>query len=50
MGLKVHLARITTRADVVADLFFVRSYLGEKLEDPERVETLVRALTRAAGE
>ncbi|MFW5838204.1 MAG: HD domain-containing protein, partial [Desulfovibrionaceae bacterium] len=50
MGLTVHQARITTRVDAVADLFFVRDELGQKLEDPARVRELTRALGHAAGE
>jgi [protein-PII] uridylyltransferase len=50
MGLKVHQARITTRVDAVADLFFVRDEVGQKLEDPQRIKDLVAALALAVGE
>jgi [protein-PII] uridylyltransferase len=48
LRLAVHQARITTRADAVADVFFVRDELGEKILEPDRIRELTRALLHAA--
>ena len=43
-GVSVHLARIATFGDRVADAFYVRDAQGQKVEDPEAVEAVRRGL------
>ena len=38
LGLSVHAARISTRLDQVADVFYVTDQAGRKLEDAGQVE------------
>jgi [protein-PII] uridylyltransferase len=45
--LEIHLAKITTMVDQVLDVFYVTDHEGRKIEDPERLETIRRELTRA---
>ncbi len=45
LQLDVHLAKVATYGARVVDAFYVRDVLGQKVEDPEHVEELRRALT-----
>jgi len=38
-------AKITTRGDQVADVFYVKNHLGNKLTDSEQIEEIKEALT-----
>ncbi|MER3424569.1 MAG: [protein-PII] uridylyltransferase, partial [Nitrospiraceae bacterium] len=40
LGLSVHAARISTRLDQVADVFYMTDHNGKKIEDPDRLETI----------
>ncbi|NLI80417.1 MAG: HD domain-containing protein [Deltaproteobacteria bacterium] len=44
MQLRIFVAKITTRVDQVADVFYVKTLQGEKVLDPERIEELKKAL------
>jgi [protein-PII] uridylyltransferase len=54
LWLEIHLAKITTMANQVLDVFYVTDHEGRKIEDPERLEAirteLVRALTSDGSE
>lgn len=47
LWLEIHLAKITTMVDHVLDVFYVTDHTGRKIEDPARLETIRRELTRA---
>ncbi len=47
LALDVRLAKISTRANQVVDLFYVRDVLRGKVTDPARLDTLHRNLTQA---
>jgi [protein-PII] uridylyltransferase len=38
LGLSIHAARISTRLDQVADVFYVTDHSGKKLRDHEQIE------------
>lgn len=40
LGLSVHAARISTRLDQVADVFYVTDHEGNKIDDPGRLEQI----------
>lgn len=40
LGLSVHAARISTRLDQVADVFYVTDHRESKIEDPDRLEAI----------
>jgi [protein-PII] uridylyltransferase len=40
LGLSIHVAKISTNVDQVADVFYVADQFGAKVEDAHRVETL----------
>lgn len=42
--IRVYVAKITTRGDQVADVFYVKDHLGRKLTDPEQIEEIQQAL------
>jgi len=42
--LDVHIARISTKVDQVADIFYVRDLEGQKVEDEEHIKEIKRAL------
>ncbi|UCG11713.1 MAG: HD domain-containing protein, partial [Deltaproteobacteria bacterium] len=44
LRLQVFLAKISTRMDQVADIFYVRTQDGQRVENPEHVEEIKRAL------
>ena len=44
MSLDIRIAKIATKADQIADVFYVRDLLGQKVEDPEQIEEIKRAL------
>ena len=44
LQLDVHLAKVATYGERVVDAFYVRDELGRKVEDPERIAELERAL------
>jgi [protein-PII] uridylyltransferase len=43
-GLSVHAARISTRLDQVADVFYVTDADGRKIEDPAQIERIRQGL------
>jgi len=47
LGLSIHAARISTRLDQVADVFYVTDLYGKKLNDREYVERLRRGIEKA---
>ncbi len=50
LRLDVHLAKVATYGERVIDAFYVRDVVGRKVEDPEQVSEIDRALTaRVAG-
>lgn len=49
-SLDIHMARIGTDADRVADAFYVKTMRGEKLTDPDECELLRTALLDAVSE
>jgi len=44
LGLDVHLAKVATYGERVVDAFYVRDELGRRIEEPERLAQLERAL------
>jgi [protein-PII] uridylyltransferase len=46
-GLEIYISKATTVLDQVADTFYVKDAGGRKLSDPERIESLRRALLAA---
>ncbi|MGQ0812716.1 MAG: [protein-PII] uridylyltransferase [Nitrospiraceae bacterium] len=46
LGLSVHAARISTRLDQVADVFYVTDLKGSKIEDHTQLETIRSAVQR----
>ena len=44
LGLSIHVAKISTNVDQVADVFFVTDKAGKKVEDPARLEEIRRIL------
>ena len=49
LHLDVHLAKVATYGHRVVDVFYVRDDLGRKVEDPERIAELERAVAARAG-
>jgi len=49
-GLDVWVAKIATRVDQVADIFYVRDFEGQKVDDPARVSTLKDQIKRMLTE
>jgi len=47
LGLSIHAARISTRLDQVADVFYVTDLYGKKLDDHEQLERLRRGIEKA---
>ncbi|HSK29991.1 MAG TPA: [protein-PII] uridylyltransferase, partial [Candidatus Limnocylindria bacterium] len=47
LGLSIHVAKISTNVDQVADVFYVTDAAGRKLDDPERVEAARQFLSRS---
>ncbi len=43
-GMDVRIAKIATKVDQVLDIFYVRDFYGEKVDNPEQVEALRNAL------
>ena len=53
LGIAIHLAKISTNVDQVADVFYVADEQGGKIRDPQRLETIRQTLYRnlvSAGE
>ncbi|ROQ89545.1 [protein-PII] uridylyltransferase family protein [Desulfosoma caldarium] len=44
LQVRIHVAKITTKVDQVADIFYIKNHRGEKVTDREQVEELRRAL------
>ena len=44
LHLDIRIAKISTKADQVADIFYVRDLEGQKVEDPEHIEEIKGAL------
>jgi [protein-PII] uridylyltransferase len=44
LGLDIHLARISTKGDQIADIFYVRDLDGQKVEDKNKVQEIKRTL------
>ena len=44
LGLSVHASRISTRLDQVADVFYVTSMEGKKVEEAGRLESIRTAI------
>ncbi len=44
LQVRVHVAKITTKVDQVADIFYIKNHRGEKVTDRDQVEELRRAL------
>lgn len=50
LQLDVSLAKVATYGERVVDAFYVRDELGRKVDDPERIRELERALTARLGD
>jgi [protein-PII] uridylyltransferase len=46
LGLDIRIAKIATKGDQIADVFYVRDLEGQKLEDKSRIEEIREALLR----
>ena len=44
LGISIHLAKISTNVDQVADIFYVTDAQGGKIQDKERLETVRQTL------
>ncbi len=44
LQIRIFVAKITTKVDQVADVFYIRTRQGEKVTDPEQVEEIRNAL------
>jgi len=44
LQIRIYVAKITTKVDQVADVFYIRTSQGEKVVDPEQLEELENAL------
>ncbi len=44
LQIRIYVAKITTKVDQVADVFYVRTHNGEKVTDSEQIDELKRAL------
>ncbi len=44
LQIRIYVAKITTKVDQVADVFYVRTHNGEKMTDPEQIDELKKAL------
>jgi [protein-PII] uridylyltransferase len=44
LGLSIHVAKISTNVDQVADVFYVTDADGRKIEDPDRLEAIRLAI------
>ena len=44
LGLSIHVAKISTNVDQVADVFYVTDAEGKKIEDPARIEAIRLAI------
>ena len=44
LGLSIHVAKISTNVDQVADVFFVTTDRGDKVEDSSRIEAIRQTL------
>jgi [protein-PII] uridylyltransferase len=44
LGLSIHVAKISTNVDQVADVFYIADENGQKLRNPERLEAIRREL------
>jgi [protein-PII] uridylyltransferase len=44
LGLSIHVAKISTNVDQVADVFYVTDQAGNKVSDAEQVETMQQYL------
>ena len=44
LQVRIYVAKITTKVDQVADIFYIKNHRGEKVTDREQVEELRRAL------
>jgi [protein-PII] uridylyltransferase len=44
LQIRIFVAKITTKVDQVADVFYIRTYQGEKVTDPEQVQEIKNAL------
>ncbi len=45
LQIRIYVAKITTKIDQVADVFYIRTWQGEKVTDPEQIDELKRALS-----
>jgi [protein-PII] uridylyltransferase len=44
LQIRIFIAKITTKIDQVADVFYIRTHDGEKVTDPEQIEEIKHAL------
>lgn len=44
LQIRIYIARITTKVDQVADVFYVKTHHGEKVTDPEQINEIKKAL------
>jgi [protein-PII] uridylyltransferase len=47
LGLSIHIAKISTNVDQVADIFYVTDEVGHKVRDQERLERIRQTLVFA---
>ena len=44
LQVRIYVAKITTKVDQVADVFYIKSSKGDKVADPEQIEEIKNAL------
>jgi [protein-PII] uridylyltransferase len=44
MQIRIYVAKITTKVDKVADVFYIKSHRGEKVTDPDQMDEIKNAL------
>ena len=47
LGLDIKVAKIATHIDQALDVFYVRDFLGQKIEDPEKIDSIKKTIEEA---
>ncbi|MBI5875886.1 MAG: hypothetical protein HZB81_08635, partial [Deltaproteobacteria bacterium] len=50
LGLYIHIAKIATKGETAADIFYVKDIFGQKIYYKERLKEIRKAIFEALGE
>jgi len=50
LGLDIRIAKIATKGDQIADIFYVRDFYGQKVVDEQQVKAIEKTLLLQLGE